>query len=117
MTRVLITGSRSWVDARTITNALAIYGVGDTLVSGACPEGADAMAESAAAAFGMTLELHPAQWATYGRRAGFMRNAEMVALGADVCLAFIRDNSRGATHTAGLARAAGITVEAHYEWS
>lgn len=106
--RVLITGSRTWDDADAIRDALSEHArFGDVLVSGACPTGADAMCERYWAGFG-PIERHPADWNRHGKRAGFVRNAEMVNAGADICIAFIRDNSRGASMTADLAEKAGI---------
>lgn len=111
--RVLVTGSRDWDDADVIHADLWAYQhLHDVvvLVHGACPTGADAIA----AAFWDDMELlaepHPADWERYGKRAGFLRNAQMVALGADLCYAYIKNNSRGASMTARLAEKAGILV-------
>jgi hypothetical protein len=121
--RILVTGSRDWDDDRTIWHALASTILTNTqpgtpvvVVHGACPRGADAHASAwthltqADGRRSVTEERHPADWEQHGKAAGFRRNAEMVALGADVCLAFIRNGSRGASHTAGLAEQAGMPV-------
>ncbi|MBO4273107.1 DUF2493 domain-containing protein [Microbispora triticiradicis] len=127
--RILVTGSRDWDDHLTIHEALtrARWDAGGPLVivHGAWPTGADDIAAWWARQYPhlhITDEPHPADWNRYGRRAGFRRNAEMVALGADLCLAFIAPctkrlcpkrkphGSHGATHTADLAEKAGIPV-------
>ena len=122
--RILVTGSRTWMDAWCIASAIeqAIDNAGAdevTIVHGACPSGADQLAAEYTEAMAawhdnagrqLAEERHPADWDRLGKRAGFARNAEMVKLGADICLAFIRDGSRGATHTADLAEKAGVPV-------
>ena len=114
--RILVTGSRTWAGTSVIRTALARYfHPAAVLVSGACPRGADAIAEYVWRGWGGRVERHPAEWDRYGKSAGFRRNAAMVDMGAAVCLAFIRDGSQGATHTAALAEAAGIPVERYAE--
>jgi hypothetical protein len=111
--RILVTGSRDWDDQGAISMALAAQARQRplaTLVSGACPTGADRLCEDWWKIFGGTIERHPADWSTHGKRAGFVRNWEMVNLGADVCLAFIRGGSKGASMTADLAERAGIAT-------
>lgn len=115
--RILVTGSRDWDDYQRIQDALSEQyhcwehedcGERYVVVSGACPTGADLLCEQWAGRLGWEIERHPAEWDRYGKGAGFRRNAEMVELGADLCLAFIKNESKGATHTADLAEAAGI---------
>jgi hypothetical protein len=120
--RILVTGSRTWDDRRRVRRALTGVALergdfhGIVVVHGACPTGADALADEWATNhddWGVTAERHPADWDRHGKRAGFIRNAEMVATGADLCLAFIKDGSRGATMTADLAEKAGIPTMRH----
>lgn len=118
--RVLVTGSRDWNDRPAIHEALMAVAYIDAVgpfvvVHGMCPSGADAIASRWVGYFGeriqVTEETHPANWRINGKRAGFIRNAHMVDLGADICLAFIRNGSRGASHTAALAEQAGIVTK------
>jgi YspA, cpYpsA-related SLOG family len=110
--RVLVTGSRTWIDYLAVTAALdglyAEYGDRLVVVHGGCSRGADLFADRWARAAGVRAERHLAPWRLYGRRAGRVRNLAMVATMPDLCLAFIRDASPGATHCANAARAAGI---------
>ena len=86
-----------------------------TLVHGGA-QGADQIAAKAAYAFGWKVEEWIPNWAELGKRAGFIRNQHMVDLGADLCIAFSRDNSRGTAHCAKAAEAAGIpTIWIYYE--
>lgn len=113
--RVLVTGSRTWTDHTVIRTALTtVWHPATVLVSGACPQGADRLCEQCWTHWGGTVERHPADWRQHGRAAGMVRNRHMVQLGAEVCLAFIRGHSRGATHCADLAEQAGIPTRRYH---
>ena len=114
--RVLVTGSRTWDDKDFIWNVLDILlaELGDMVIVHGAAKGADAIAQGwvrhqlVNGGGQVRAERHPADWSRHGRAAGYRRNAEMVALGADLALAFIRDGSKGATNCADLAERAGI---------
>lgn len=125
--RILVTGSREWTDAATVKRELqnlvvqrSPYGgfvvrqgrkLNDfVVVHGACPRGADTIADTVARKLGLTTEPHPAE--EHGRwpECGPKRNSYMVSLGADICLAFPTVHSRGTWDCIHKANAAGIRV-------
>lgn len=109
--RILVTGSRDWYDSGAIYDALTRIVTDEPIVvvqGGA--RGADTIAAGIADNLGYEVETYKANWRRDGKSAGFLRNAHMVSLGADLCLAFIRNESRGATMCANLAERAGIPV-------
>lgn len=116
--RILVTGSRDWTDWPKFHEALATELLVSiprpvVIVHGHARKGADAFADAFAHREGLAVERHPAIWrpkGIYNPQAGLLRNRKMVNLGADVCLAFIRSGSRGASHCARLAEEAGIPV-------
>jgi hypothetical protein len=120
--RILITGSRDWTDTGYLWTRLHRVMEDNpdeqefTYVHGGA-RGADMLVEKWVEFIQpwaehvdrvITTEVHPAEWRTYGKRAGFVRNREMVEAGADLCLAFIKDESKGATMTANMAEKNGI---------
>lgn len=114
MKRILVTGSRKWVDQDVIFAALQSH-LGNEkeaiVVHGACPSGADKIAQAwVDLQPGIEGEPHPAEWERYGRAAGVIRNEEMVKLGADLCLAFPLGESFGTRDCMMKAKNTGIQV-------
>lgn len=121
--RLLFTGSRSFDDRAAIWVALDIIAESALasgyervlLVHGACDKGgdvhADAWYRAMRSEMPLGIERHPANWRKFGSSAGPRRNRHMVSLGADLCLAAIRNNSAGATRCAAWAERAGIHVQ------
>ncbi|AJD82481.1 hypothetical protein SHEEN_63 [Mycobacterium phage Sheen] len=121
MRRVLVTGSRDWKDRTTVWNALhqelIQFPEGIIVVHGAA-RGADDIADRWA--WGMNQmgykvrpEAHPADWEGLGKRAGIIRNQQMIDLGADVVHAFPLEGSVGTRHCMSRAYGAGIRVVNH----
>lgn len=79
---LLVTGSRTWSDYREIERHLCSLSLlfGENLIvrHGDCPDGADNWAKQICDHHGIRQDAMPADWNQYGKRAGFIRNAQMV---------------------------------------
>jgi len=82
-----------------------------TIIEGEC-RGADLIAREVAEELGMIVEPHPAEWNKFGKRAGPLRNQEMLNSGVDLVLAFHEDlsQSKGTKHMVEIARKNNIPV-------
>jgi len=114
--KVLVCGSRGWKDPLPINAMLAGFDVlaeggGDrvTVIHGGA-RGADTLAKSLAVQWGLDVIDEPADWDTYGRAAGPIRNQKMLdKYQPDVVLAFrTYGKSTGTDDMVARARKAGI---------
>jgi hypothetical protein len=115
MHRVLVTASRGWEDVERIYRALnMIRNRPLTVVHGGARGGdriADMWAREQGQARGVYVEPHPVTAQEYrfgGKAAPMRRNTFMVDLGANLCLAFIVNNSPGTMDCIRKALEAGI---------
>lgn len=82
------------------------------IVSGTA-RGADKVGEEVASALGICIKQFPADWDKHGKRAGYLRNADMADY-ADALLAFWDGKSKGTKHMIDLATKKGLKVKVVY---
>lgn len=109
--RVLVTGGRDFndlallemtLDAIHATNVIAV------LIHGAA-SGADSLAGEWAVRNGIELIACPADWKRYGRRAGPLRNRQMLDLSPDLLVAF--PGGRGTADMIAAAKERGVPIQ------
>lgn len=110
--RLLVVGSRTFADYALLKTKLDAFLAKVALtheiiiVSGGA-KGADRLAEAYAREKGYQCEVFKADWATYGRSAGYQRNVVMHQYISHCdnrgCVAFWDGESRGTQHNFGLA--------------
>jgi hypothetical protein len=117
--KVLVCGARDWVERGPIERELRKLPPGTIVVHGAA-RGADTIAGEVARELGFEVRPYPADWETYPKAAGPIRNSEMLKKEhlpgepIDKVLAFSKDFSRsiGTSDMMRKSRAKGIPVEA-----
>lgn len=110
--RTIIAGSRSCVDWKHMLAAIEACGWIPTQVVSGTAAGADRLGERWAEVAGVPCVRFPADWNTYGKRAGFLRNEQM-ADNADALIALWDGESRGTKHMIDIAKRKGLVVYVH----
>jgi len=110
--RVLICGSRQYRNAAAIERFIKRLPAGSVVIEGGA-QGADQLAGLYARRAGLEVEEYPADWETYGKGAGPVRNRQMLEEGCPTeVLAFVHDptNSPGTANMVLQALALGLPV-------
>jgi len=115
--RILVCGGRDFADYRLLAKTLDAMTIdegdmlprrGTVIIHGGAP-GADSLADQWAVVNWTKFEEYRADWAKHGRRAGPIRNSEMLKKGRpDIVVAF--PGGRGTADMVAKARAAGVEV-------
>lgn len=110
--KIIIAGGRDFNNYLLLKDKvekyLSLLGSNIQIVSGTA-SGADHLGEQFAKEKGYDLKLFPANWKTYGKSAGYLRNKQMAEY-ADYLIAFWDGKSKGTRHMIDLAKKNGLSV-------
>lgn len=107
--KTIIAGSRYFTDVKLVYRAVADSDFHITEVVSGCASGIDYLGEQYAIAMGVPIKKFPADWDTYGKSAGYIRN---IAMGeyADALVAVWDGKSKGTKHMIDIATKLGLKI-------
>lgn len=112
--KVLVCGDRNWKDQHYVFNVLDRLEMdkGPFEIIEGCARGADRFAEKWAKEHDAQITHFPADWDTYGKAAGPIRNQKMLEASPDLVLAFHENllKSKGTADMVARSRKAGINT-------
>lgn len=101
--KVAIIGSRSFNNYALLNETLEPIKPQITQVISGAAKGADSMGEQWASDNQIDTNIFPANWSLYGKRAGFVRNEDIIK-NCDLCIAFWDGKSKGTAHSISLCK-------------
>ncbi len=109
--RVIVAGSRAFKNYALLKEKLDKAFAKHKPTSIVCGEakGADELGRMYAEEHGIKVDSFPADWITYGKQAGYIRNEQM-ASNADACICFHMNDSAGTKHMINTAKKSGLQV-------
>jgi hypothetical protein len=101
--KIAIIGSRNFTNYKLLQEILEQYQPKITLVVSGAAKGADSLGEKWALENNIQTLIFPADWNQYGKRAGFIRNEDIIK-NCDCCVAFWDGESKGTKHSLSLCK-------------
>lgn len=114
MFRVIIAGGRDFNDYLTLKKYCdhVLQDKGEVIIVSGKANGADKLGEQYAKEKNYPIAEFPADWKTYGKSAGFIRNAEMAKY-ADALIAFWDGKSKGTKNMIDTAQKENLSIRTY----
>jgi hypothetical protein len=114
--KCIIAGSRSFDDFEFLKEKtdifLSKFTCNNKLIISGTAKGADKLGEKYSHEKNLKLIKMPADWEEHGKKAGYLRNAEMANI-ATHCIIFRENNSKGSTHMINIAKNKKLNIQVY----